>query len=99
VSRSAREGSTPFFATKNKHMKLSKEIKEAIKKEIRKESRKEAQKILELGDDKDRQDFLKYHLKDDGNICCLVLDFAKKKLVESGKMEQKDDDSFNTIIL
>ena len=73
---------------------LPKEIKFAIRKEIRKECRQEAIKILELGDDKDREDFLKYHQEDNGNICCMVLDFAKKKLVESGKMEQNSTDYF-----
>lgn len=73
---------------------LPKEIKFAIRKEIRKECRQEAMRILELAEEKDRQDFLKYHKEDQGNICCLVLDFAKKKLVEKGLMEQKPQDCF-----
>jgi len=73
---------------------LSKELKFAIRKELRKECRQEAIKILELGDDKDREDFMKYHNLDQGNVCCLVLDFAKKKLVESGKMKQEPNDCF-----
>lgn len=73
---------------------LSEEIKLAIKIELRRDCWREAIKILELGDDKDRDDFLKYHQEDNGNICCLVLDFAKKKLVEAGKLEEKDDDYF-----
>lgn len=80
---------------KNGHMAfLSKEIKFAIRKELRKDCRQEAIKILELGDDKDREEFLKYYQEDKGNICCLVLDFAKKKLVEAGKMVQNNDDCF-----
>lgn len=79
---------------KNK-MWLSKEIKMAIRKEIRQECRQEAIKILELGDDKDRDDFLKYHKEDKGTICCLVLDFAKKKLVENGKWKYNENDCFN----
>jgi len=74
---------------------LSKELKFAIRKELRKECRQEAMEILLLGDDKDREDFLRYHNEDKGNACCLVLDFAKKKLVEAGKMEEKKDDCFN----
>jgi hypothetical protein len=73
---------------------LPKEIKFAIRKEIRKECRQEAIKILELCDDKDREDFLKHHNENQGNICCLVLDFAKKKLIESGKMVQNSNDYF-----
>jgi hypothetical protein len=85
-----------MFRDENKKIRfLSKEIKFAIRKEIRQECRQEAIKILEYGDDKDRQDFLKYHQEDKGNICCLVLDFAKKKLVERGVMEQKNSDCFN----
>lgn len=73
---------------------LPKEIKFAIRKEIHSECRQEAMRILELSDDKDREDFLKYHRDNNGNICCMVLDFAKKKLVETGKMEQKPNDCF-----
>ena len=74
---------------------LSREIVRAINKEICKECRDEAIKILELGDDQDRNDFIKYHGEDKGNVCCLVLDFAKKKLGEAGKMEQKENDCFD----
>ena len=73
---------------------LFEECKKAVRKEIRKDCWKEAYVILELGDEKDRQDFLKYHKEDKGNICCMVLDFAKKKLVEAGKLKQKDTDCF-----
>ncbi len=82
-------------------MALSKEIKFAIRKEIRQECRQEAMKILALGDDKDRKDFLKYHKLGQGNICCLILDFAKKKLIEAQKWEQNEKDCFKnpTILL
>jgi hypothetical protein len=74
--------------------KILEECKKAVEKEIREDCREEAMKILELGDKKDRQEFLKYHKENKGNICCLVLDFAKKKLVEAGKIEQKETDFF-----
>ena len=77
-------------------MKLSKELRIAVNAEIRRECRHEAMNILQLGDDKDREDFLKYHNEDQGNICCLVLDFAKKKLVEKGIQEDNDCDCFKT---
>jgi hypothetical protein len=73
---------------------LFEECKKAVRKEIRKDCWKEAYVILEHCEEKDRQDFLKYHKEDKGNICCMVLDFAKKKLVEAGKIEQKPDDCF-----
>jgi ribosomal protein L22 len=85
---------------KNRQLKfLSKEIKIAIRKEIRKDCRQEAIKILELSEDKDREDFLKYYNEDKGNICCMVLDFAKKKLVDAGKLEQKATDCFKDPIM
>lgn len=74
---------------------LSKEIKKAINNELRKDCREEAKKILELGEDKDREDFLKYHNEGSGNVCCLVLDYAKKKLIEANKWEYNAQDCFN----
>lgn len=75
---------------------LYEECVKAVNREIRKDCREEALKILELCEEKDRQEFLRYSKKlDGGNICCLVLDYAKKKLVEAGKMEQKPDDCFH----
>jgi hypothetical protein len=74
---------------------LPKEIKKAIRHELCQECRQEAIKILELGDDKDREDFMKYHNEDQGNICCLVLDAAKKKLIDAKKWEYNPKDCFN----
>jgi len=76
-------------------MDIEKKIKIAVRREIRQDCRKEALEILRLCDEKDRQDFLKYYDEDKGNICCLVLDFAKKKLVESKKWEYNENDCFN----
>jgi len=73
---------------------LIKECKKAIRKEIAKQYYKESYLIIELTDDKNRNDFLKYHNEDKGNICCLVLDFAKQKLVTEGKLEQNKEDTF-----
>ena len=74
---------------------LFENCKKAVNKEIRKECRKEAIRILELCDDKDRQNFLGYSKKEGGgNVCCLLLDFEKKRLVDEGKMEQKPEDCF-----
>jgi hypothetical protein len=84
-----------MFKEMRKEVKfLSKELKFAIRKELRQGCRQEAIKILELGDEKDREDFLKYHKLDQGNVCCLVLDFAKKKLIEVGKWKYNPNDCF-----
>ncbi len=74
---------------------LSQELKNAVVEEIREGCRDEAISILELADDKDREDFLNYHKENQGNICCLVLDFAKKKLIEAGKMERDENECFH----
>jgi predicted nucleic acid-binding protein len=75
---------------------LFENCRKAVNKEIKKECREEALKILELCDEKDRQEFLKYSKKlDRSNLCCLVLDYTKKKLVEAGKIEQKESDYFH----
>ena len=79
-------------------MKLSKELNKAVESEIRKDCRHEAKTILSLTTDKNRDEFLHHHKEDNGNICCLVLDFAKKELVEEKKMIQNDNDNFGKLI-
>ena len=75
-------------------MKLSKEMLKAIDKTLRKDVRNEAKEILSLTTDEERKNFMSAFEADKGNICCLILDFAKKDLVEAGKMTQKEDDVF-----
>jgi len=75
-------------------MELIKECNIAIDKEIAEEYRQEAKKIIELTTDKHRQDFIKYYGGNHGNVCCLVLDAAKRDLVNEGKMTQNDSDGF-----
>ncbi len=70
------------------------ELRKAVRHEIREDCRKEALRILELCSEKDREDFLRNHQEDKGNICCLILDFAKKKLVDENKMDYKETDCF-----
>ena len=64
--------------------------------EIAEEYRKEAIKILLLTTDEHRQDFVRKHKRDQGNICCLILDRAKYELVKEGKMNQNDNDGFGS---
>ena len=78
-------------------MGLRKKCKKAVNIEIKKEARKEANKILKLTTKGKRLEFLHYHLKDQGNICCLVLDKAKEVLVEYGMMVQGKDDNFGNL--
>src|ERR1035437_4186921 len=74
---------------------LCENCKKAVNKEIKKECREEAVAILELCDEKDSQEFLRYSKKlDRSNLCCLVLDFVAKKLVDEGTREQKEGDYF-----
>jgi len=79
-------------------MKISKELRKAIRIEIRKDLRHEAEIILMLTTDKNREDFLQYHNEDKGNVCCMVLDYAKKQLVEEKKMIQNDNDGFGKFL-
>jgi hypothetical protein len=41
-------------------------------------------------------EFLHYYEEDKCNICCMVLDVAKKELVESGDMVHSEDDYFGS---
>ena len=70
------------------------EIKTAVEDVIRDDLHNEALEILSLGTNDDRQDFMTAYNDDKGNICCLILDYAKKGLVKKGILEQKDTDGF-----
>ena len=74
--------------------KITDELKKAIEDTIRKDLREEAFKILSFGSENDRNEFLEAYNNDKGNICCLILDYAKRDLVKQGIMEQKDTDGF-----
>jgi len=73
---------------------LLEECNKAIVKEIAKDFHEEAKEIMKLSSTELRQEFLDYHKKDMGNICCLVLDKAKRDLVVEGKLEHKAEDAF-----
>ena len=75
-------------------MKLSKDLQKAVKSTIKKDLRHEAETILLFTTNENREDFLKYYNEGSGNICCLVLDFAKRELVKKNKMIQNDNDGF-----
>lgn len=53
---------------------------------IAKEFRDEAKEIIKLTNNKNRKDFIDYYNHDQGNVCCLVLDFAKDELIIKKKI-------------
>lgn len=58
-------------------------------------ARKEAVKILLLASYDDLIEFYdKYDEEVNGNICCMILDSIKMKLVKEDKMKQNDNDCF-----
>jgi hypothetical protein len=70
------------------------ECYKAIEKEIAKDHHDEAKEIINLSSEEIRNEFLGYHKKDQGNICCLVLDDAKRKLIAAGKLEYNKEGAF-----
>ena len=66
----------------------------AIVKEIAKDFHLEAKEIIQLTTEDVRKEFLQYHKDDKGNICCLVLDKAKRDLIAEGKLTAKPEDAF-----
>jgi hypothetical protein len=50
--------------------------------------------ILRKASDTQIKEFLTYYSENKGNICCMVLDYIKMKLVESGEMTMREDDWF-----
>lgn len=77
-------------------MRIDENIKKIVTEEICKEARPEALKILELCSDARFNEFLTYHSKNQGNICCMVLDVAKSELVKENKMIHSVDDHFGS---
>ena len=75
-------------------MKNEEQIKIILKNLLCKEARPEGLLILSKASEGQMKEFLTYYQEDKGNVCCLVLDSIKMKLVESGEMEMKDDDYF-----
>jgi hypothetical protein len=76
-----------------------KEIYKAVDKEIRSEAREEAKEILKLTTDALHHDFLEFYKKDQGNLCCMILDEAKRQLIAEGKMVLNKDDNFGHPII
>jgi hypothetical protein len=75
---------------------IDKNIKKIVTDLIRKEARSEALEILEKCSEHRFNEFLAYHIKDSGNICCMVLDVAKSELVASNQMKHDVNDHFGS---
>lgn len=81
------------MARKSKNILLE-QCLEAVRKTVAIFYEIEATTIIQLTTNELRKEFMEYYKKGEGNICCLVLDKAKRKLVAEGIMEQKDGDAF-----
>lgn len=83
------------FSEKFKREDLSeKRLKQIVKDLIREEAREEAMTILLKASDSQMKEFMYYYYEDIGNVCCMVLDSIKIKLVELGEMKMGQDDYF-----
>lgn len=61
---------------------------------IREDARKEALEILSLSTEIELEKFINNYENDKGNICCLILDSIKDRLVKENKMKQNSSDAF-----
>lgn len=66
----------------------------AIEREVAKDHHAEAKEIMLLATEDVRKEFVMYYEQDKGNICCLVLDKAKRDLIAEGKLVHKPEDAF-----
>jgi hypothetical protein len=63
-------------------------MKHIIEKLITKSAREEALEIINNSTKEERIEFLQYYYDNKENICCLVLDKIKDRLVEEKKMKK-----------
>jgi hypothetical protein len=77
-------------------MNIDEKITKIVNDRIREEARSEALEILSKCSDERFKEFLSYHFKNKGNICCLVLDVAKSELVASNQMTHDINDYFGS---
>lgn len=77
-------------------IKTNKEIVKIVENLIREEARAEALEILDKCSQARFSEFMQYYNNDTGDLCCLVLDIAKKELVDSGKMKHYKEDWYGS---
>jgi uncharacterized protein YnzC (UPF0291/DUF896 family) len=73
---------------------LPEEYTEIVNKVLKKTARKEALLILTLAEDKEREEFREYYLKEQENNCCNSLDFFKYILFKNNLIDHKKQDFF-----
>ncbi len=78
---------------------MKKEIKSdklasAINDLIKLSARKEALHIMTLANKEEQKEFFNYYRKKSFNVCCLVIDKIKQRLVADGILKQKKSDHF-----
>jgi hypothetical protein len=74
--------------------KLTPELHKAVNETISDKYRDEAFEILFLTTEAERKHFIEAYEKDRGNICCLVLDYAKRDLARRNILKINEDDGF-----
>lgn len=79
-----------------KRLKTNKEIIKIVEGLIREEARAEALEILDKCSQIHFNEFMGYYNTNKGNLCCLVLDAAKKHLVDSGEMLHSKEDWYGS---
>ncbi len=78
---------------------LIKKCEEIVDSVIAKEYREEAKEVIRLTTNEHRKDLIKYFKLDQGNICCLVIDTAKRDLLKNGTVFENKGNSFGNPLL
>ena len=76
-----------------KDMKSDK-LSNAINDLIKLSARKEALHVMTLANTEESKEFFSYFRKKSFNVCCLVIDKIKQRLVADGILNQKKSDHF-----
>jgi len=66
-------------------------IKKIVNEIIRKESRQEAINVLNQATNDEINEFINYYNDEKHNICCLVIDTIKDRLISENKMSSDGD--------
>lgn len=73
---------------------MDNKIRKIINVEIRKDAREEALSILDKATEVELDEFLSYYDRDIINVCCLIIDKVKMRLVDEGIMTMSENDNF-----
>lgn len=72
----------------------SNSLSSAINDLIKLSARKEALQIMTLANKEEVKEFFSYYRKKSFNVCCLVIDKIKQRLVADGILKQKKSHHF-----